>query len=66
MNNNGTINGTGVIDGGKSTTTVDETKKKGWALLLHDFKQRELILIKFLTLIFQGCKLLQNKVSVIN
>lgn len=44
-------------DGGKSAT-VDETKKKGWALILYDFKQKELILIKFLTLMFQGCKLI--------
>jgi len=33
------------------TATVDESekKKKGWALIVHDFKQKELIPIKILS-----------------
>ena len=59
MNSNCDTNVT-VVDGGKSAATTDETKKKGWALLLYDLKQKELILIKFLTLMFQGCKFIQT------
>lgn len=37
--------------------TSNQIKKKGWALIVHDFKQKELIPIKLLSFIVLASKL---------